>query len=131
MDGKSIFLRRFAFRKIASVMTIIDKAISKNTLAEMAQTFYGEMIKGVVDIDRRIMALDAELHSDLEKLLLKDGSKQGSLWGINLYPDVEGDDFIEFDSLINISPRRNNFSRYVEDEAIRDQIRSIVNNLIK
>jgi len=112
-------------------MTIINQAISRKILAEMAQNFYGEMIKGVVDIDRRIMALDAELHSDLEKFLLEDGSDQKSLWGINLYPDVEGDDFIEFDSLINISPRRNNFSRNVEDDAIRSQIRSIVNNLIK
>ena len=112
-------------------MTIINQAISRKMLAEMAQNFYGEMIKGVVDIDRRIMALDAELHSDLEKILLEDGSDQKSLWGINLYPDVEGDDFIEFDSLINISPRRNNFSRNVEDDAIRSQIRSIVNNLIK
>ena len=112
-------------------MTIINQAISRKILADMAQNFYGEMIKGVVDIDRRIMALDAELHSDLEKFLLEDGSDQKSLWGINLYPDVEGDDFIEFDSLINISPRRNNFSRNVEDDAIRSQIRSIVNNLIK
>ncbi len=124
-------MRRFVFRKIASIMTIINQAISRKMLAEMAQNFYGEMIKGVVDIDRRIMALDAELHSDLEKFLLEDGSDQKSLWGINLYPDVEGDDFIEFDSLINISPRRNNFSRNVEDDAIRSQIRSIVNNLIK
>jgi len=112
-------------------MTIINQAISRKILADMAQNFYGEMVKGVVDIDRRIMALDAELHSDLEKFLLEDGSDQKSLWGINLYPDVEGDDFIEFDSLINISPRRNNFSRNVEDDAIRSQIRSIVNNLIK
>ena len=124
-------MRRFVFRKIASIMTIINQAISRKILAEMAQNFYGEMIKGVVDIDRQIMALDAELHSDLEKFLLEDGSDQKSLWGINLYPDVEGDDFIEFDSLINISPRRNNFSRNVEDDAIRSQIRSIVNNLIK
>lgn len=71
-------------------MTIINKAISRKILAEMAQNFYGEMIKGVVDIDRQIMALDAELHSDLEKLLLENGSNQESLWGINLYPDVEG-----------------------------------------
>ncbi len=124
-------MRRFVFRKIASIMTIINQAISRKILADMAQNFYGEMVKGVVDIDRRIMALDAELHSDLEKILLEDGSDQKSLWGINLYPDVEGDDFIEFDSLINISPRRNNFSRDVEDDAIRSQIRSIVNNLIK
>ena len=123
-------MRRFVFRKIVSIMTIIDKAINRKILAEMAQNFYGEMIKGVVDIDRQIMALDAELHSDLEKLLLEDGSNQESLWGINLYPDVEGDDFIEFDSLINISPRRNNFSRDVEDPNIQKTIRDIVNQLI-
>ncbi len=56
---------------------------------------------------------------------------QQSLWGINLYPDVEGEDFIEFDSLINISPRRNNFSRNVEDCAVRQNIHLIVENLVK
>lgn len=112
-------------------MTIIREAIDRTQLAEMAQDFYGEMIKGVVDVDRKILALNAELHSDLEKLLLEDGSNQESLWGINLYPDVEGDDFIEFDSLINISPRRNNFSRDVEDKAVREKISLIVNDLVR
>lgn len=112
-------------------MTIIREAIDRVQLAEMAQDFYGEMIKGVVDVDRKILALNAELHSDLEKLLLEDGSNQESLWGINLYPDVEGDDFIEFDSLINISPRRNNFSRDVEDKTVREKISLIVNDLVR
>ena len=97
----------------------------------MAQDFYGDMVKGVVDVERKIMALNGELHADLERLLLEDGSNQESLWGINLYPDAEDEDFIEFDSLINISPRRNNLSRDVEDETVRDQIRSIVNTLVK
>ena len=35
-------------------MTIIDKAISRKRLTELAQNFYGEMIKGVVDIDDRL-----------------------------------------------------------------------------
>lgn len=100
-------------------------------MAEMAQDFYGDMVKGVVDVERKIMALNGELHADLERLLLEDGSNQESLWGINLYPDAEDEDFIEFDSLINISPRRNNLSRDVEDETVRDQIRSIVNTLVK
>lgn len=112
-------------------MKIIEATISKEELAELAQSFYGDMIKGVVDVDRRIMAVDAELHSDLEKLLLTDGSDQMSLWGINLYPGADGNDFIEFDSLINISPRRNNFSRNVEDEGICEQIWSVVNSLVK
>lgn len=112
-------------------MTIINEPVSKAQLKEMALEFYGNMVKGVVDVDRKILALNAELHADLEKLLLEEGSLQESLWGINLYPEVEGDDFIEFDSLINISPRRNNFSRDVEDSSIRDAIRLIVENFVK
>ena len=112
-------------------MTIIREPISKSQLKEMALDFYGDMIKGVVDVDRKILAVNAELHSDLEQLLLEEGSMQQSLWGINLYPDVERDDFIEFDSLINISPRRNNFSRNVEDCAVRQNIHLIVENLVK
>ena len=65
----------------------------------MAAIGFGDMVKGVVDIERELLALDADLHADLEALLLEDGSKQNDLWGINLYPD-DDEDFIEFDSLI-------------------------------
>ena len=93
----------------------------------MAENIYGDMIKGVVDVDQELLALDAELHSDLEGLLLKEGSQQETLWGINLYPEADDEDFLEFDSLINIRPRQGNRSRDVENEEIRERIRSIVN----
>ena len=111
-------------------MIILKKPISKEELAELAENFYGDMIKGVVDVDRKKLAIDAELHSDLEGLLLKDGSAQEHLWGINLYPEMDEGDFLEFDSLINIRPRQNNRSRYVEDSATRDVIKEIVNSFI-
>lgn len=112
-------------------MTIVTESISREILAELAEHFYTEMIKCVVDIDRHIMAVDAELHSDLEKLLLENGSSQESLWGINLYPAVYDESFIEFDSLINISPRRHNYSRDVESAEIRRKIQTTVNLLVK
>ena len=86
--------------------------------------------KGVVDVRQQLLALDAELHSDLESMLLEEGSNQEDLWGINLYPEMEGEDFIEFDSLINIRPRQGNRSRDVEDEAIREQIRQVVDKFM-
>lgn len=89
------------------------------------------MVKAVVDIERSIMAIDAEMHADEEALLIKEGSKQEALWGINLYPDRKGDDFIEFDSMINIKPRQNNRSRSVEDTEIQKKIRKIVSSLVK
>ncbi len=87
----------------------------------------GEMVKGVVDIEKGLLALDAEMHADLEKVLLEQGSRQQDVWGINLYPDMWGeDDFLEFDSMINIRPSQGNRSRSVQDPAIQRTIRTIV-----
>ena len=110
-----------------NIMVILDKPITREELVRLAENIYGDMIKGVVDVDQELLALDAELHSDLEGLLLKEGSQQETLWGINLYPEADDEDFLEFDSLINIRPRQGNRSRDVENEEIRERIRSIVN----
>lgn len=96
----------------------------------MAEQRFGDMVKAVVDVDRRIMAVSGELHSDEEALLLEDGSLQRNLWGINLYPGERGDDWIEFDSMINVRPSQNNRSRGVEDAALRDVIRGVVRSLV-
>ncbi len=108
-------------------MIILYKPITREELGKLAENCYGDMIKGVVDVDQKLLALDAELHSDLESLLLREGSQQEALWGINLYPEADDEDFLEFDSLINIRPRQGNRSRDVENEEIREKIRMIVN----
>lgn len=112
-------------------MKIITSSITFDELKQMAAAMFGNSVKGVVDTARGLLALDAELHSDLEALLLQDGSRQEDLWGINLYPELQGDDFIEFDSMINIRPSRNNRSRGVDDEQTRKKIIEIVSNRIK
>jgi len=86
-----------------------------------------EMVKGVVDLKQNLLAIDAELHSDLEKLLLENGSAQSDLWGINLYFDGE---LVEFDSMINIRPAENNRSRFVENPEIREKILALVEKWI-
>ncbi|MDP8265404.1 MAG: DUF5674 family protein [Candidatus Aceula meridiana] len=112
-------------------MKILDTAITVNELKQLAQNTFGNLIKAVVDIDRGLVAVDAELHSDLEALLLEQGSEQNSLWGINFYPEVEGDDFLEFDSMINMRPSQGNKSRGVDSAEIRGKIIEIVNKWIK
>ncbi len=107
-------------------MKIITESLSIHNLREMAARSFGDMVKGVVDVDRQCVAVDAELHSDLEAGLLDDGSRQSSLWGINFYPDSPGEGFVEFDSMINIRPSQNNRSRMVEDETMRGRILDIV-----
>lgn len=112
-------------------MIILDRPVSREELSKLAENFYEDMIKGVVDVGQELLALDAELHSDLEGMLLREGSRQEDLWGINLYPGVEDEDFLEFDSLINIRPRQGNRSRGVENEEIQERIRTIVNKYIQ
>ena len=96
----------------------------------MAEKTFGYMVKGVADINRGIMALDSELHSDLERLLLEDGSNQADLWGFNLFPDETGDSFIEFDSLINIRSWQGNPSRSILDPSVKKAVSSIVTSFV-
>jgi len=105
-----------------SKLLIIKNSITNNELNSIAKVIFGDMIKAVVDIEKEIIAIDAELHSDLEALLLENGSKQENLWGVNFYPEIVGEDFLEFDSMINIRPSQNNRSRGVESELIQDKI---------
>lgn len=107
---------------------ITDK-ISLVELNKIAKSKFGNLVKAVIDVEKKIMAIDGELHSDEEALLLEKGSKQENLWGINLYPE-EKENFIEFDSVINVRPSTNNRSRGVDDPEIRDKIKKIVNKLV-
>jgi len=114
-----------------SEIKIIKSKISLDELKEIANERFGDMVKGVVDIKNGIMALGGEMHADEEAVLLNENSKQEDLWGINLYPDMfEDEDFVEFDSMINIRPGQGNRSRGVEDEEIRKQILEIVKKLV-
>ena len=106
-------------------------SITLPELKTMAAAMFGDMVKVVVDVERRVMAVDAELHADEEAALLERGSRQADLWGINLYPDMRGEDFVEFDSMINLRPARGNRSRGVEDPALRERIVAVVDELVR
>lgn len=112
-------------------MKIINQEITNKELLDMAEKMFGNMVKAVVDIKRGLMAVDAELHADEEAYLIENGSKQKDLWGINLYPELAGDDFIEFDSMINLRPSQDNLTRGVENQEIQQKIKAVVNKLIK
>ncbi|MDD3101750.1 MAG: DUF5674 family protein [Patescibacteria group bacterium] len=109
---------------------LITKPISKQELKEIAVKRFGDLVKAVVDLEKGTMALGADLHSDEEAFLLNNGSDQQNLWGINLYPDLEMPEMVEFDSVINIRPKQNNRSRSVENEEIREKILAVVKNFI-
>jgi hypothetical protein len=111
-------------------MKLVTSPITIGELSRLAQQRFGDLVKAVVDVDRRLMAIDAELHSDEEAVLLEDGSEQRSLWGVNLYPELAGDDLVEFDSMINIRPSQGNRSRGIDDAETRARVRAVVDSLV-
>jgi hypothetical protein len=112
-------------------ITIISTPISAQRLAEIAAVSFGDMVKAVVDISRKLLALGGGLHSDEEAALVEQGSARPDLWGINIYPEKPRSEWIEFTSMINIRPRMGNRSRGVEDAGIRQLITEIVDSLIR
>jgi hypothetical protein len=106
-------------------------SISLSELEAMAPRMYGELVKAVVDVEQRRVVVDADMHADEELFLLERGSNQHDLWGINLHPELWGsDDFIEFDSMINLRPGDGKRSRSVDDPAVRKQIRDIIAGVV-
>lgn len=110
---------------------VVTGQISKQELAKIASEGFGDIVKAVVDIAQEIMAVGGELHADEEALLIGERESKGEhLWGINLYPHKFGEEWIEFDSMINLKPAHGNRSRGVEDIEVRGKIIAIVKELI-
>ena len=110
---------------------LISEPISTQQLREAGEELYGDMVKAVVDVEKGVMAVGAELHADEEAFLLEQNSIQENLWGINLYTNRAMGEMVEFDSMINIRPRQNNRSRGVEDASVRDKIIAVVQGLVR
>jgi len=112
-------------------MKLIEQAITIEVLKQMAEQSFGDFVKAVVDIEQRIMVVDAMMHADEEKYLLEKGSAQENLWGVNLYPDFEEDRWIEFDSMINLRPSFGNNTRSIDDKKIQDRVIEVIKQLVK
>lgn len=111
-------------------MKIVTK-ISVKELHEMAEKMFGELVKADVDVVKKIVIIDMPMHYDGEQELLVNGSKQKDIWGINLHPgDYKTDDFIEFDSMINIKPSQGNSSKNVLDKETRKLIIEIIDGVV-
>lgn len=101
-----------------------------NELRNLANVFYVSMIKGVVDINKEVIAFGGEYHIDANNELINVGSVQSDIWGFNLIFDQPRESWIEYISLINIRPQANNFDMEVQDKSIRDKMKLIINSKI-
>ena len=109
---------------------IVKDKISKDELQKAATESFGDMVKIVVDIEKKIMAVGGELHADAGAVLFENGSSQENLWGANIYPQMSGDDMIQYTSLINIRPKIGNRSMEIQDPGVRDKVKEVILALI-
>jgi hypothetical protein len=130
-SGHSSYSRNF-YEEFEMPTKIIEQQIQKTDLSALElKTRDGALVKAVVDVELAIIIAGMAMHSDGEEILLENGSKQANLWGINLYLQQSADDWIEYDSVINLRPSQGNISRGVDDPAVQQKIRNIINQLVK
>lgn len=111
---------------------IVKDKITLNELKTLAHEQYGDIVKAVVDVSQEILGVGGELHIDIQSLLIeKENSQVHDTWGINLYIEKKGSDFVEFDSMINLKPFLGNKTRGVENIEVQNKIREVISKLVK
>lgn len=111
-------------------IVVVEKEISLAELMEVAQEFYKTMIKGVVDIEKEVVAFGGEYHIDANQKLIERDSKQKDIWGFNVYLDRPRGTWIEYTSLMNIRPSVDNTDMEVSDPKIREKMKRIIDSKI-
>jgi len=96
----------------------------------MANEMFGNLVKVVVDIEKKIIAVDMPMHADGEKLLLGKVPDRKPSGELIFHPSETGKDWIEFNSMINIRPHFDNLTRGINDSKTREKIIKIVSDLV-
>lgn len=109
---------------------ITDRPFAPETIRELTEAWFGDMVKIVVDVERRVVALGGQLHADAEALLLERGSRQQDLWGANFYPERDPGRRLEYVALINIRPAQGNRSMEIQDPQVRERVGEIAGGLL-
>jgi hypothetical protein len=110
-----------------TVIHIVRHRATPAMMSEMMESL-GSYVKLAVDVRREVLAGGGELHADCEQVLLEDGSRQEDIWGADWLPFSQE---VQFEALINIRPRQNNFSMTIQDAAIRERVETIVRRLLE
>jgi len=110
---------------------LFDSPLSRATVERLAQESFEDMVKFVVDLKRKKIAVGGGMHSDEEALLLRDGSEQADLWGANYYLHDKSEQRFEYTSMINIRPSQNNLAQLISDPGIRQAVREMASHFFE
>ena len=98
-----------------------EKPTLKEDLIKLLED-YPDYIKIVVDIEKNILAAGGKYHIDGEEILIREGSKQESLYGGG-YNMITRE--IEYMAMSNYKPQFGHITYEIADEKIRARFREI------
>lgn len=105
---------------------ILKAPLTQKQVKELTETFIEDMIKVAIDVKEEIIAAGCSLHADAEQILLKHGSRQMDIWGANYFPFKKKGQRLEYSALMNIRPRQSNPSQLIQDKAVREKVKNIM-----
>ncbi len=110
---------------------ILKEKTELSAIKNLKPEYFADMVKIVIDKKRQLVAVHAEMHSDLGIELYDDGSDENDLFGANiLYEDHS----IEWSSTLNVRQnqkiRNGTFGRIITDENTIMELTDIINRWI-
>ena len=111
-------------------IVVTDRRLDPVELGRLVRDGFGDMVKFVADIRRRVVAVGGQLHADAESLLLEEGSAQEDLWGGNYYPGRGRAGCVEYTALVNIRPAQGNRGMEIQDQTVRAEVEALALGLI-
>jgi hypothetical protein len=83
---------------------LVREPLDEPTLKQLADAWHGMLVKGVADLERKVIALGGDWHMDANTVLISDGSAQHHVWGFNIYPDQRSDEALEYNRSLIFAP---------------------------
>ena len=109
---------------------IAGRKMEIQEIRDMDPCYFEDMVKIVIDRKMHKLALQAEMHSDLQIELYDAGSNEKDLYGANIYWDGS----IEWTSTINVARNRELqsgvYGREIKDPEVIAELTDIVNEWI-
>ena len=109
---------------------IAERKMEIQEIRDMDPCFFEDMVKIVIDRKLHKLALQAEMHSDLQIELYDSGSNEKDLYGANIYWDGS----IEWTSTINVARNRELqggvYGREIKDPDVIAELTDIVNEWV-
>ena len=111
---------------------VLHDEIELAKLIESGNNYFPDMIKFCIDIKRRVVCIDEEMHIDMEHMLYDDGSDYSDIYGGNILIDGEVPEIVwEAHPNVERNKQIGGHGRLLTDEKIIEELKSILTEWVR